>query len=267
MAEALPAPETRATFGDLHRTYGALVGTEPAGQQFPFVLYKALFERGTLLLKLSLDRNGLIDGLSLEAYDDGTLQARSPTRMSLPFSGLWSVVWGGDSPEQNYHVADRAQRGAYDFVLRGPGGKRFHGTGTRNEDYYAYGLPVTAPCGGTVAMAVDGVPDNLPGQTNPSFAPGNCVLLETAAGEFLLLGHFVPRSLTVREGQRVQKGEVLGRCGNSGNSTEPHVHMHLQSQAAPGGASGIRIGWDTLWVDGVRVEVPEPVRGQTVENP
>jgi hypothetical protein len=91
---------------------------------------------------------------------------------------------------------------------------------------------VVAPIAGTVIAAHDGEPDVTPAEppSNPSRPLGNHVALEIDGGTYLLLAHLQAGSVAVRESQRVDEGALLGRCGNSGNTSEPHIHVHHQRQ-------------------------------------
>jgi murein DD-endopeptidase MepM/ murein hydrolase activator NlpD len=93
--------------------------------------------------------------------------------------------------------------------------------------YVMFGDRVLAPCGGAVAGAADGAPDMPPPQPDRAHMAGNYVLLD-CAGVHVLLGHLQRGSVAVRSGQTVRTGEVLGLVGNSGNTGEPHLHIHAQ---------------------------------------
>ena len=88
-----------------------------------------------------------------------------------------------------------------------------------------------------IATAVDGVPDNDPGHV-PRLDPlapgcpicGNHVVLELAQGQFATYMHLQPGSLRVASGDRVRRGQVLGRVGNSGESFQPHLHFHVTTE-------------------------------------
>ena len=79
-------------------------------------------------------------------------------------------------------------------------GKTYRTNGKTNEDYYAFGQPLLAPCDAEVVQAVDGVKDNIPGEKNPMFVPGNSVMLKTPNNEFILLAHFKNHSKGKRRG-------------------------------------------------------------------
>jgi murein DD-endopeptidase MepM/ murein hydrolase activator NlpD len=126
----------------------------------------------------------------------------------------------------NYHAALRDQRFAYDIVVARDGATH-SGDGKHNTDYFAYGQAIVAPGDGVVATLEDGVPENVPGEMNPAHAAGNYVIVDHGDGEFPLLAHMIPGSFRVKVGDRVRAGQEIGRCGNSGNSSEPHLHYHV----------------------------------------
>lgn len=190
-----------------------------------------------------------------------------PTRadLRLPFDGAWYVFWGGRDHVRNYHVVARDQRFAYDLVA--VVGDRTHaGDGARNEDYYCWERPILAPAPASVVQAVDGVHDNVPGQMNPGQPFGNMVTLDFGGGEFGVFCHFRQGSVAVAVGDTVQRGELLGLCGNSGNSSEPHLHFHLQDGAAPFVSAGLPAQFRNYLDDGRLVERGEPWRGHVIEH-
>src|SRR5262249_19141843 len=165
---------------------------------------------------------------------------KNQTKLALPFHGRWFVFWGGDTPELNYHHDSIPQRFAFDLLGVGPDGKTHKGEGSRNEDYYAFGREVLAPADGVVTEVIDGVRDNVPGSMNPLSALGNAVFIQHSKHEVSVLAHFKQGSINVRAGDAVKKGQVLGLCGNSGNSSEPHIHYHLQNTPVIQEATGIK---------------------------
>ena len=111
-------------------------------------------------------------------------------------------------------------------------GKAAAGDGAHNEDYYAYGADLVAVADGSVAAAVDGMPNQAPntprtGIQGPQDYPGNHVSLEVAPGVWAVYAHLQPGSITVKPGDKVTRGQVIGKLGNSGNSGAPHLHFQL----------------------------------------
>lgn len=185
------------------------------------------------------------------------------TKLRLPFEGEWLVIWGGPTVEENYHAAHVDQRFAYDVAVEVEGA-RHRGEGTRNEEYHCWGRPILAPGSGIVAAARDGLPDNAPGRMDPTVPPGNHVVIDHGNGEYSFLAHVQQGSVTARQGDPVSQGDLLGKCGNSGNSSEPHLHYHLQDSPRFGEGEGMPAPFLGYVADGLPVERGEPVQGQRI---
>lgn len=223
-------------------------------------------------LILATDSAGMIHGLSVRPQQaQGTPQAapsrylayETKTPLRLPFGGEWYVFWGGRTVEQNYHAATSGQRFAYDLVVRRDGSSHT-GDGSRLEQYHCWGQPILAPGAGTVVTALDSLPDQQPGQMDPRNPAGNHVILDHGNGEFSLLAHLRRGSVAVRAGERVAQGQRLGACGNSGNTSEPHLHYHLQNGRVFGQGEGLPAQFCAYVADGQPVPRGEPVKGQTI---
>ena len=197
--------------------------------------------------------------------DPEVILRRNTTPMDLPFEGEWFVYWGGETEALNYHMGDINQQFAYD-ILKVADGASFSGDPHNNESYFAFGAEILAPCDATVAMEVDGVPDNVPGETNPIQLMGNTLVLQTAAGEYVLMCHLKEGSLVVGKGDKVKKGQVLAKCGNSGNSTEPHLHLQLQNTRDIHKATGARLLFSRILVNGAPREEYMPVKEDFIKR-
>ena len=269
MQEALPLEATKRFFADVKRNFGNIVEKELLRYAHPAAVYKTRCERATFLLTMSVDVNGKIIGLLIRPYVEDELpkMERIKTALILPFHGKWTVFWGGDTPEQNYHVAaHQSQRHAFDFVIRDERGRSFRSSGQNNNDFYAFGQKLIAPCDGEIVLVVDGVKDNKPGQLNPFFPTGNTVILRSDNLEYLVFAHFKQHSIVVVQGQRIKQGDLLGLCGNSGNSSEPHLHFHAQNTEDMNVATGVKCYFADIFVNGERRSDYIPVRNDRVEN-
>lgn len=149
----------------------------------------------------------------------------------LPFDGSWLTFWGGDTPEQNHHHDTASQKYAFDFIMTDAAGKFFHTNGKSCEDYFSFGQNIIAPAEGEVIETVDGLRDNKPGELNSFNFIGNYVMLKQTDNVFLVLGHLRQNSVLVKPNQKIKAGDKIGECGNSGYSTDPHLHMHAQSSS------------------------------------
>jgi murein DD-endopeptidase MepM/ murein hydrolase activator NlpD len=139
------------------------------------------------------------------------------------------------------------------------------GDGTRNAQYYCFGQPILAPGAGKAVVVVDGLEDNVPGKMDREHPAGNHVVLDHGNGEFSFLAHFT-KGIQVGEGADVASGAVLGKCGNSGNSSEPHLHYHLQSTPVFREGEGLPAQFLEYVADGKEVARGEPTRGQTIRR-
>jgi hypothetical protein len=113
----------------------------------------------------------------------------------------------------------------------------FRGDPTENEDYLAYDEPLLAVADGTVVAVVSDIPDSEPhvAPTGLTLAElgGNVVTIDIGDGVYAFYAHLVPGSPTVQVGDKVTRGQIIGRLGNSGNSTETHLHFQLQRTISP----------------------------------
>jgi murein DD-endopeptidase MepM/ murein hydrolase activator NlpD len=233
-------------------------------------VYIAHFEKGDLNLSITANEKGNITGLLFKPIQNDNapgLMERTVSSLQFPAEGTWFTVWGGTTREQNYHIAYRSQRGAFDFLILGSQNKTYRGHGTKNEDYYAFGQPLYAVCDAEVFRITTGVEDNRPGVMNAEQMLGNSVTLKTEHDEYIVYAHFQKGTLAVREGDRVTKGMYLGNCGNSGNSSEPHLHLHVQDGPDMMSATGIRAYFEELVVNGSLKTDYSPVRLDRVSRP
>ncbi len=269
MKSQLTAAATRTLLEEQVRgASGSILSMEFSKLRGSAHIYKTTFERATLDLLFSLDGSGRLNGFYIFPHTpvaEVPVLERNKTSMDLPLQGEWFVFWGGEDPARNYHMNDTNQQYAYD-LLKVAGGKSYNGDPLVNDSYLAYGEPILAPCDGRVVLAIDGVPDNVPGDTNPIHLTGNTLVLETEAGEFILLAHLREGSLAVARGDQVRKGQVLGACGNSGNSTEPHLHLQLQNVRDFHKATGARLYFDSLLVNGEPKNDYMPVKEDFIQN-
>jgi len=246
---------------------------EAASLQGEFAVYvrTARFSKVPVpvIVQWAFNAQGEIDGFYVKPQATEAmsryLDYQTKTPLRLPFDGEWTVFWGGRTLAQNYNAATRDQRFAYDILIF-KNGLSHSGDGTSLEQFYAFGQPILAPGAGTVVEAVDGLPDNPPGVMDREHPPGNHVILDHGNGEFSLLAHLQKGSLRVKKGDAVQAGAPLGLCGNSGNTSEPHLHYHLQTSGAFGQGDGLPAQFLHYVANGGDVERGEPVKGELVRN-
>lgn len=174
-----------------------------------------------------------------EAYPSSYDAEPSLVKFQLPLNGPATVAWGGPTGRVNYHVFLPDQRWAYDLLVTHDG-VSFRTDGLEVEDYHAYGLPLYSPASGTVFAAHDGEVDvAIDGWRWGLAGLGNHIGIEVAPEQYLFVGHMQLGSVAVGVNDQVVAGQPLGRIGNSGNSSEPHVHLHLQDTMRPYFGEGI----------------------------
>ena len=174
---------------------------------------------------------------------------RAPVRLGAPLHGPNLFVLGCCGVPFAHRLAllevdgglFLAQRYAIDFVRLDSGINTFSGDPSRNSSYFVYGAEVVAVAAGRVAATRDGMAENTPPNVPPNGgiddAAGNFVNQDLGGGRFALYAHLQPGSLRVRPGDTVRPGQVIGLVGNSGNSSEPHLHFHVMD--GPGGQSNL----------------------------
>jgi urea transporter len=153
--------------------------------------------------------------------------AAYPVSAALPFYGEWTV----SQAHNGEHTHKGAWRHAFDFIIANREGQQFKNSGDFVEDYYCFGKAVLATADGMVAEVVNNVPDNAIGDVNTKDNWGNTVIIKHNDFLYSKLSHLKFQSVEVKTGDSVKKGQMIGRCGNSGRS--PYPHLHFQFQANP----------------------------------
>jgi len=249
MRKVLPAEAAQKFVAGIRDARGKITGARATKAGDRNAVYLLAAEKGQWSLSLDLDGDGLIAGLLItDPPAPSPPVATNKIAIDLPFKGRWLVFWGGDTLKLNQHVEFQSQRRAADLLGVGPDGKTHRGDGKSNEDYFAFGRDILAASDGRVITAIDGVPDNPPGVMNPYFALGNAVIIEHEPKLFSAYCHLQRGSVKVELGQAVKKGDLLGLCGNSGNTSEPHLHFQLHDGPRFESAWGIEAVFDNVSV-------------------
>jgi hypothetical protein len=151
------------------------------------------------------------------------------------------IAQGGGNWVLNHHSTHRAQRYAVDIVAVNAAG--FRAAGIQPDDptrYLAFDAAVVSPCDGEVMKAQDGLADLNPPEADPQNVAGNHVVV-ACSGMLVELAHLREGSIEVEAGDMVALGERIASVGNSGNTTEPHLHIHAVDAV---GGQGIQITFD-----------------------
>jgi len=150
-----------------------------------------------------------------------------PISASLPFFGEWTV----SQAHNGEHTHKGAWRHAWDFIITDNSGRQFRGSGDFSEDYFCFSKAVLSPFDGTVTEVVNNIHDNKIADVNTKNNWGNTVIVKCNDYLYAKLSHLKYHSIEVKPGDIVKKGQLLGRCGNSGRS--PYPHLHFQFQVTP----------------------------------
>ena len=169
-------------------------------------------------------------------YKDTLIKAityENKVNYKLPFHCDWHVVNGGIDIEDSHSWDIYAQRFAYDFVQI-YNNKSFKNDEKVIENYYCFMQRIIAPADGVVVRVSDCVNDNKHvGDNSIDWKTrdfrGNFIIIKHCEGEYSFFAHLVKGSICVKKGDNIKQGDLIGLCGNSGHSTEPHLHFHLQN--------------------------------------
>lgn len=151
------------------------------------------------------------------------------------------------------------QRYAIDFIGLDAAGRAVRRAvqGSSNADWVGFGAEVLAVADGTVLEVRDGAADWAPLYEPPApagvglqFVGGNYVVLELAGRRFAHYVHLQEGSVSVRRGQRVRRGERLGRLGNSGNTNGAHLHFNVLDAASMEEGDGLPFVFDLVEMRG-----------------
>jgi hypothetical protein len=184
------------------------------------------FRKGTLRLEANIEAGGEDLRVAREAAVSRvpSVAVRSPVR------GKWTWRNGPGELAFHTHYHYPEQRYCYDLLIdRAANGRRstFRGDPRKNESYYAWNQPILCAEDGKVLTVVDDVPDNLGNAANPANSPprNGGIVVEHSGNHFSAYYHVRQGSAVVKVGQTVKAGDLLARVGNSGMSSEPHLHF------------------------------------------
>ncbi|HEU5246089.1 MAG TPA: M23 family metallopeptidase [Candidatus Udaeobacter sp.] len=224
--------------------------------------------------------HGNVDGHTAEFT--GSIPIKSEfarNKYIFPLRGVWYVGYAA-----SFHTGHRwaiPEEFALDIAKIGESGLSHKGDGTRFGDYYAYSADVLAAADGRVISAANDQPENpsamrRPNETQEAYferlqkeqgerlakgltaITGNYVMIDHGKNEYSLYAHLQPGSVRVHVGDEVKAGDMIGKLGSSGNSTEPHLHFHVCDKADPLMCAGIPVNFSNItiqWAD-----LPRPLQ-------
>lgn len=190
------------------------------------------------------------------------LERTAPIVINAPLRGKHWLAANGPSNTSDHRRAhlyfagspDYPQRYAIDFIQLGSDGKSSTGNPQKNSSYHCYHQDILAVGDGEVVETQDGIPENIPNSNKLAVPltektlPGNYIILKLAEGKYAGYGHLIPGSLQVKKGDRVIRGQVIAKLGNSGNSSEPHLHFQVIDGPSFLASNGIPYAFDYFTV-------------------
>jgi murein DD-endopeptidase MepM/ murein hydrolase activator NlpD len=233
---------------------------------------------------LRVRARGSIDGHAIEFTGSIPIKSEfAQNKYIFPLRGNWYVGYGA-----SFHTGHRwaiPEEFALDIAKVSEGGLSHRGDGTRFDDYYAYGGDVLAAADGRVIRTANDQPEDAsamhrPNETQEAYfarlqkeqgerlakgltaITGNYVMIEHGKNEYSLYAHLQPGSVRVHVGDEVKAGDVIGKLGSSGNSTEPHLHFHVCDKPDLLMCAGIPVNFSNVtiqWAD-----LPRPIQSGDV---
>ena len=228
--------------------------------------------------------HGNLDGRASEFTGSIPIKSEfAQNKYIFPLRGVWYAGYGA-----SFHTAHRwavPEEFALDIAKIGESGLSHKGDGTRFDDYYAYGANVLAAANGRVTGIANDQPEDpsamqRPNETQEAYfarlqkeqaerlakgltaIAGNYVMIDHGKNEYSLYAHLQPGSVRVHVGDQVKAGDVIGKLGSSGNSTEPHLHFQICDKPNPLMCAGIPMNFSNVtiqWAD-----LPRPIQSGDV---
>jgi hypothetical protein len=156
------------------------------------------------------------------------LPPRNPVTIAMPFTGEWYVFSGGRSVLVNDHWTTSSQRNAQD-IIQVVNRSSHRDDSKRLTSYYAFGKPLLAPAPGRITAVLDTRPDLAIGDSDRRHPEGNYLVVDIGGGRYVMMGHLKRGSALVDVGDEVRLGQPVAQVGNSGNTSEPHLHIQVQN--------------------------------------
>lgn len=193
----------------------------------------------------------LFPGTLTENVAPVTVATRQPVVISPPLAGPNWLDGNGCCDMGAHRTALNpidgelwaAERFAIDYVQLNPEGRLFTGDQGRIDSYPYFGADILAVADGPVVAAVDGLPEQVPGNSPTGLAldqyAGNHIVQDLGDGNYALYAHIKTGAVTVKPGDQLTAGQVIGSVGNTGNSDAPHLHFHVMSTPDPLASNGL----------------------------
>lgn len=199
-----------------------------------------------------------------------TSNYKSEILYSLPFNGCWIVANGGTTKETSHSWNIYNQRYAYDFYIR-ENNMTFCNNGKDVTDYLCYGKSILAAADGVVIEIKNcfedtPIPEKGEAICNAPDVRGNYIVIQHSKHEYSTIAHIKKNSFCVKVGQKVYRGQQIACCGNSGNTSEPHIHFQIQQGKSFLFSASLPILFTKIKNHTILKEAPYISIGDIVEN-
>ena len=188
--------------------------------------------------------------------------------IDAPFAGdRWQAANGPSNTSLHRRAvivldgqAKSPERYAIDWIKLGDDGNNFTGDEHQNSSYHAYDTPIIAVADGRAVTVLDGIPENIPHREQMAITmtaatmAGNSIVEDIGGGRYVGYAHFRPGTITVKTGDTIHRGQVLGKLGNSGNSTEPHLHLQICDGPTFLTCNGLPMQFQSMMLSKYRIE-------------
>jgi hypothetical protein len=228
--------------GDATKPNNPILQPGQSGAFFIFVDFTpARADPDTFETAIRIEQHGERSGSGTIHTADLDISPAAPIAIKSPLRGKnWSAGNGpsNTSPHRRSvlpvdgqpHIG---QRYAIDWIQLGNDGSSFSGDKHKNSSYFAWDQPIHAVADGKIIEAKDGIPENVPESGKLAVTitsdtlPGNYIIEDLGDGHYAAYAHLRPGTLKVKVGDSVHAGDVIGNLGNTGNSSEPHLHFQV----------------------------------------
>lgn len=166
----------------------------------------------------------------------GFIAPKNKVELAFPLEGKnFKVIHGGAHEIVNHHQVVSAQKYALDIVRTDYLGRRAKSwVPSKLEDFFVYKSRVVCPCDGVVVKSINEEEDQSPMTMNTKNICGNHIVIYVEKEQiYVVLAHLKKGSVTIKTGDVVKKNQFLGLVGNSGNTSEPHLHIHASKACHP----------------------------------
>lgn len=181
---------------------------------------------------------------------------KSEISYCLPFNGSWVAVNGCFSRKFSHSWDIPTQRYAYDFLILNEDNSSYKGDLKDVHNYNCYGKEILSPADGVVVEINNKSNDSKILSRGKFIAKanhiaGNYIIIKHSEHEYSTLAHIKKDSIRIKVGDTVCKGQFIALCGNSGNSSEPHLHFQLQTGKSFYNSAGLPIHFEQIEINEV----------------